>query len=197
MRDAAVRLAEPGDAPSVALLLHDFNTEFGEPVPEPGELARRLGGLIESGAITVLLAEGEGLVVLRFQLPHAALALFYGVDRSTITRAISEVRPLLAERGCTVEGGLRLHTLADVITHLGASGQLGLGTPPVEGQTRTPDTVARNLPAQVPGLTDAVSGALGFSHSSTSSEAFSSSAYCVAFGDWGEPIAFHAAKALA
>lgn len=26
------------------------------------------------------------LVVLRFQLPHAALALFYGVDRSTVTR---------------------------------------------------------------------------------------------------------------
>ncbi|PTL81510.1 chromosome condensation regulator RCC1 [Vitiosangium sp. GDMCC 1.1324] len=45
-----------------------------------------------------------------------------------------------------------------------ASGQLGLGTPPVEGQTRTPDTQARNRPTQVSGLTDAVSGALGFSH---------------------------------
>jgi GNAT superfamily N-acetyltransferase len=67
MRDPAVRLAEPGDAPSVALLLHDFNTEFGEPVPEPGELARRLRGLIETAAITVLLANGKGLVVLRFQ----------------------------------------------------------------------------------------------------------------------------------
>lgn len=33
------------------------------------------------------------LVVLRFQLPHAALALLYGVDRSTITRAVHEVRP--------------------------------------------------------------------------------------------------------
>ncbi len=30
------------------------------------------------------------------------------------------------ERGCTVEGGLQLHTLADVVAHLGASGQLGL-----------------------------------------------------------------------
>jgi GNAT superfamily N-acetyltransferase len=66
-RDIAVRLGDPGDAPSVALLLHDFNTEFGEPVPEPGELARRLRGLIEGAAITVLLAEGEGLVILRFQ----------------------------------------------------------------------------------------------------------------------------------
>jgi hypothetical protein len=35
------------------------------------------------------------LVILRFQLPHAALAQFYGADRSTVTRAVHEVRPLL------------------------------------------------------------------------------------------------------
>jgi ribosomal protein S18 acetylase RimI-like enzyme len=63
----AVRLADPDAAPSVALLLHDFNREFDEPVPEPGELAKRLRDLLESAAITVLLAEGEGLVVMRFQ----------------------------------------------------------------------------------------------------------------------------------
>ena len=67
MRWPAVRLADPRDAPSVALLLYDFNREFDEPVPEPGELARHLHGLLASAAITVLLAEGEGLVVLRFQ----------------------------------------------------------------------------------------------------------------------------------
>ena len=67
MRDPAVRLAEPGDAPSVALLLHDFKSEVDESVPEAGELARHLRGLLESAAITVLLAEGEGLLVLRFQ----------------------------------------------------------------------------------------------------------------------------------
>ena len=39
------------------------------------------------------------LVILRFQLPHAALAVFYGVDRSTITRAVGEIRPLLAAAG--------------------------------------------------------------------------------------------------
>ena len=48
------------------------------------------------------------------------------MSRSTITRAVGEVRPLLAERGYTVDGGLRLRTLADVVAHLGASGQLGL-----------------------------------------------------------------------
>ncbi|MGW6261136.1 hypothetical protein [Streptomyces sp. NPDC055085] len=41
-------------------------------------------------------------MVLRFQLPHAALALLHRVDRSTITRAVHEVRPLLAARGFAV-----------------------------------------------------------------------------------------------
>jgi hypothetical protein len=66
------------------------------------------------------------LVHLRHGVTHDVLACWLGVSRSTITRAVGEVRPLLAERGCTVEGGLRLRSLADVVTYLGASGQLGL-----------------------------------------------------------------------
>ena len=64
------------------------------------------------------------LVCLRFQLPHAALAEFYQVDRSTITRAVHEIRPLLANRGFAVPGkpGLRLHTLADVFAYAAAEG---------------------------------------------------------------------------
>jgi len=64
------------------------------------------------------------LVILRFQLPHAALALFYGVDRSTITRAVHEVRPLLAARGFAVPGSpdLRLRTLADVFAYAASQG---------------------------------------------------------------------------
>ena len=64
------------------------------------------------------------LVILRFQLPHAALALFYGVDRSTITRAVHEIRPLLAQRGFAVpsKNGLRLRTLADVFAYAAAEG---------------------------------------------------------------------------
>ena len=64
------------------------------------------------------------LVVLRFQLPHAALALWYGVDRSTITRAVQEIRPLLAARGFAVPGepGLRLRTLADVFAYAASRG---------------------------------------------------------------------------
>lgn len=64
------------------------------------------------------------LVHLRFQLPHAALAGLYRVGRSTVTRAIHEIRPLLAARGFAVPGepGIRLRTLADVFAYAGARG---------------------------------------------------------------------------
>ncbi|MFJ3996116.1 transposase family protein [Streptomyces parvus] len=66
------------------------------------------------------------LVHLRHAATHDVLACWFGVDRSTITRVIGEVRPLLAERGCTVAPDIRLCTLAEVIDHLGASGQTGI-----------------------------------------------------------------------
>ncbi|MEW2493364.1 transposase family protein [Streptomyces nodosus] len=59
------------------------------------------------------------LVHLRHAITHDVLACWFGVDRSTITRAIGEVRPLLAERGCTASPGVRLRTLAEVVDHLG------------------------------------------------------------------------------
>jgi hypothetical protein len=64
------------------------------------------------------------LVILRFQLPHAALAVLYGVDRCTITRAVHEIRPLLAARGFAVPGrpDVRLRTLADVFAYAAAEG---------------------------------------------------------------------------
>jgi len=115
--------------------------------PRPGKLIEELAGpwaaqqesrLRERRGHARLRAEGAGpahelpfadrviatLVVLRFQLPHAALALFYGMDRSTITRAVHEIRPLLAARGLAVPGqpGLRLRTLADVFAYAGSQG---------------------------------------------------------------------------
>jgi hypothetical protein len=64
------------------------------------------------------------LVHLRMQLPHKALAVIYGVDRSTVTRAVREIRPLLAARGFAVPGepGLRLRTLADVFAYAASRG---------------------------------------------------------------------------
>ncbi|WP_256995010.1 transposase [Streptomyces sp. WY228] len=66
------------------------------------------------------------LVHLHHGVTHDVLACWFGVDRSTITRAVGEVRPLLAERGCTVSPDVRLRTLADVVDHLGASGTTGI-----------------------------------------------------------------------
>jgi hypothetical protein len=92
------------------------------------------------------------LAVLRFQLPHAALALFYGVDRSTITRAVHEIRPLLAARGFAVPGepGLRLRTLADVFAYAASQG-VHLRIDGTEVQVRRP-------PAGRPGRRAFVSG---------------------------------------
>jgi hypothetical protein len=86
------------------------------------------------------------LVILRFQLPHAALAVFYGVHRSTITRAVGEIRPLLAARGFAVPGasGLRLHTLADVFAYAAAEG-VRLRIDGTEVQVRRP---AANRPGR-------------------------------------------------
>ncbi|MFJ6662212.1 transposase family protein [Streptomyces sp. NPDC091377] len=66
------------------------------------------------------------LVHLRHGTTHDVLACWFGVDRSTITRAIGEVRPLLAERGCTVSPDVRLRSLAEVVDHLGVTGKAGI-----------------------------------------------------------------------
>ena len=77
------------------------------------------------------------LAVLRLQIPHAALAQMYGVHRSTVTRAVRQVRPLLAGRGYATPAGPRLHTLADVFAYAAARG-IGLRADGSEIQVRRP-----------------------------------------------------------
>jgi len=79
------------------------------------------------------------LVHLRLQRPHKALAVIYGVDRSTVTRAVREIRPLLAARGFAVPGepGLRLRTLADVFAYA-ASRDVTIRLDGTEVQVRRP-----------------------------------------------------------
>jgi GNAT superfamily N-acetyltransferase len=55
----AIRRAQVADAPKVARLLHDFNTEFSDPTPGVDVLAQRIAQLLEEGEVTVLLG-GEG-----------------------------------------------------------------------------------------------------------------------------------------
>ncbi|MGX7829848.1 transposase family protein [Actinokineospora sp. 24-640] len=85
------------------------------------------------------------LVHLRHGVTHDVLGAWFGVDRSTITRGINEIRPLLAERGCRVDDGRRLRTLAEVVDHLGAGGR-GAILDATEVRVRRPaaDTVDRD-----------------------------------------------------
>lgn len=64
------------------------------------------------------------LVCLRLGLPHAALAELFEVDRSTVSAAIREVRPLLASRGFAIPDrpGLRIRTLEDLFAYAAAEG---------------------------------------------------------------------------
>lgn len=64
------------------------------------------------------------LIHLRHDLPHAVLGVLFGVDRSTVTRAVGEVGRLPAERGFAVPDrpGLRLRTLEDVFAYAQAEG---------------------------------------------------------------------------
>ena len=126
----------------------------------PAWLAQQESRLRERRGRDRMRAEGAGpghdlpfadrvivtLVILRFQLPHAALAAFYGVHRSTITRAVGEIRPLLAGRGFAVPGGpgLRLTTLADVFAYAAAEG-VKLRIDGTEVQVRRP---AANRPGR-------------------------------------------------
>lgn len=67
------------------------------------------------------------------------LGLLFGVDRSAITRAIGEIRGLLAEPGRAVPDrpGLRLRTLADVFAYAQAEG-VELRLDATEVQVRRP-----------------------------------------------------------
>jgi len=54
-----VRFAEPGDAPVLASMLHDFNLEFGDPSPGVEVIERRVAAFIDDGRFTFLLG-GDG-----------------------------------------------------------------------------------------------------------------------------------------
>ena len=55
-------------------------------------------------------------------MPHEALAPLYGVDRSTVSGAVRQIRPLLANRGFATPSGQRLRTLTDVLAYAATEG---------------------------------------------------------------------------
>lgn len=55
-----VRPARPEDAAPLARMLHDFNTEFGDPTPGPEVLERRVAAYVDDGRKVFLLGGLEG-----------------------------------------------------------------------------------------------------------------------------------------
>ena len=107
-------------------------TELAEPfaAAREGRLHRRRGDRARhrwpgAGHPETLTLRDRLLVTLawlRLALPHQALAVLYGVERSTISNAVRQIRPLLANRGFATPTGVRLHTLADVLAYAAAEG---------------------------------------------------------------------------
>ncbi len=106
-------LARPG---VVGLEGRRFQTRGGARRRAPGAGARHQLVFLDRLVAT--------LIHLRHDFPHAVLGVLYGVDRSTVTRAVGEVRRLLAQRGFAVPDrpGLRLRTLEDVFAYAQAEG---------------------------------------------------------------------------
>jgi ribosomal protein S18 acetylase RimI-like enzyme len=67
--DSVVRRAQGADADAIGRLLHDFNSEFGDPTPGPRKIAERVRGLLDGERTIVLLAGPgpDGLAVLRLR----------------------------------------------------------------------------------------------------------------------------------
>jgi len=67
--EISIRCAGPEDAPEIARLLHDFNTEYSEPTPGVEALTKYSRQLLEEGEMTVLLAGRgpDGISLIRFR----------------------------------------------------------------------------------------------------------------------------------
>jgi GNAT superfamily N-acetyltransferase len=62
----SVHVATAADAEAIGRLLHDFNSEFGDPTPGPAKLADRVRELLAADEITALVAD-DGVAVLYFR----------------------------------------------------------------------------------------------------------------------------------
>jgi ribosomal protein S18 acetylase RimI-like enzyme len=126
---ATVRRATAADAPDVARLLHDFNSEFSYPTPGVEVLTERGREMLDNGEMTVLLGgDGpDGIAMLRFRR---------SIWSGTLDAYLEElyVAPELRRRGI---GRALLEAAMDVAREAGAT-RMELGT-------EETDTAARAL----------------------------------------------------
>jgi ribosomal protein S18 acetylase RimI-like enzyme len=140
-----VRRSVAADAPAIGRMLHDFNTEFGEPAPPPEELAARIVELDARRNFVVLLAGTgpDGLLILRFRpsiwsdAQECYIAELYvrparrraGIGRALVREAIELARGKGADR-------IELGTGEDDVAARALYGSLGFS--PRGGQTKGP-----------------------------------------------------------
>lgn len=96
-----IRRASPADAPAVARLLRDFNTEFDSAVPPVDVLAGRFARLLRSDDVLVQLA-GEPGAEIGFALVTLRPTPYYDGPLAQLEELY--VRPALRGRG--LGGGL-------------------------------------------------------------------------------------------
>ncbi len=114
-----IRRAEAADAAAVARLLHDFNTEFGDPTPGVAALTERAGEMIAAEEMIVMLA-GEGPEGL------AQLRLRPSVWSGALDAYLEEVYVAPAHRGRGI-GRALLESVLEVARAQGAT-RIDLGT---------------------------------------------------------------------
>jgi ribosomal protein S18 acetylase RimI-like enzyme len=114
-----IRRAEATDAAAVARLLHDFNTEFGDPTPGVAALTERAGEMIAAEEMIVMLA-GEGPEGL------AQLRLRPSVWSGALDAYLEEVYVAPAHRGRGI-GRALLESVLEVARAQGAT-RIDLGT---------------------------------------------------------------------
>ena len=114
-----IRRAEAADAAAVARLLHDFNTEFGDPTPGVAALTERAGEMIAAEEMIVMLA-GEGPEGL------AQLRLRPSVWSGALDAYLEEVYVAPAHRGRGI-GRVLLESVLEVARAQGAT-RIDLGT---------------------------------------------------------------------
>jgi|SRR5664279_661005 len=124
-----IRRASGEDAPAIARLLHDFNTEFSESTPGVAALTSICRQLLDGGEMTVLLGGSgpDGLAALRFRT-----AMWTGQPEAHL----QELYVVPAQRGGGI-GRALLDALMAAAREAGATG-IDLNT----GET---DTAARAL----------------------------------------------------
>ncbi len=94
---ASIRRATPDDAGDVARLLHDFNTEFGDPTPGVAVLTQRLEEQLARDDVAALLAAEDGLALITFRPtvwdagPVALLEELYVVPEKRGERTVGEL----------------------------------------------------------------------------------------------------------